>query len=119
MLNKIKWLLLKRQAKKEDYPILEVNQNAIDKFKSDVKGNSNCSNSLAILKIVRNYYCGQKATRFDTVTSAYGCLHIELDKKMNIIINIKNHREYGCNSGEIDKVLKEKLNKLYKIKEEK
>ena len=119
MFNKIKWLLLKRQAKKEGYPIIEVNQNAIDKFKSDVKGNSKCLDSIAILKIVRNYHCGQKATRFDTVTSSYGCLHIELDRKMSIIVNVKNHREYGCSSGEIDKELKEKLNELYNIKEDK
>jgi len=119
MFNKIKWLLLKRQSKKEGYPLIEVNQNAIDKFKSDVKGNSKCSDSLAILKIIRNYYCGQKATRFDITTSSYGCLHIELDRKMNIIIDVKNHREYGCYSGDIDSVLKNKLNKLYGIKEEK
>ena len=121
MFNKIKWLLLKRQAKKEGCPIVHIPSRVIEKYRSDVRGNIKDSDMTCILKLNRNFYSGQqihKDNKFMTV--AYGCLYIHYDKINMMIFKIVNYREYGCEKvGHIDIGLKEKLNKLYEIKEEK
>ena len=121
MFNKIKWLLLKRQAKKEGYPIVHIPSRVIEKYRSDVRGNTKDSDVTCILKLNRNFYSGQqihKDNKFMTV--AYGCLYIHYDRINECIYKVVNYKIYGCDKiGNIDIGLKEKLNKLYEIKEEK
>lgn len=121
MFNKIKWLLLKRQAKKEGYPIIHIPSRVMEKYRSVVRGNSNDSDLTCILKLNRNFYSGQqihKDNKFMTV--AYGCLYIHYDRINMIIHKIVNYKIYGCEKvGSIDEDIKSKLNKLYKIEEDK
>ena len=121
MFNKIKLLLIKRKAKKEGYPIVHIPSRVMEKYRSDVRGNTKDSDMTCILKLNRNYYSGQqihKDNKFMTV--AYGCLHIHYDRINQTILKVTNYKEYSCEKiGLINEELKEKLNKLYKIKEEK
>lgn len=38
MFNKIKWLLLKRRAKKEGYPIVHIPPRVMEKYRNAVRG---------------------------------------------------------------------------------
>jgi hypothetical protein len=40
MFNKIKWLLLKKKAKKEGYPIVHIPSRIIEKYRNVVRGNT-------------------------------------------------------------------------------
>ena len=121
MFNKIKLLLIKRQAKKEGYPIIYIPNRVIEKYRNDVRGNSNDSDLTCILKLSRNFYSGQQIHKDNKyITIAYGCLHIYYDRINQTIFKVTNYKEYSCEKiGIINEELKEKLNKLYKIKEEK
>ena len=120
MLNKIKWLLLKIQAKKEGFPIVHIPSRVIEKYRNGVRGNTKDSDMTCILKLNRNFYSGHqihKDNKFMTV--AYGCLYIHYDKINRIVYKIVNYKSYGCEKvGHIDEDIKSKLNKLYEIKGE-
>ena len=60
MFNKIKWLLLRRQAKKEGYPIVHIPSRVMEKYRSVVRGNTEDSDLTCILKLNRNFYSGQQ-----------------------------------------------------------
>ena len=121
MFNKIKWLLLKKKAKKEGFPIVHIPSRIIEKYRNVVRGNTKDSDMTCILKLNRNFYSGQqiyKNNKFTTV--AYGCLHIHYDRVNQCIYKVINYKIYGCDKiGNIDTELKSKLNELYKIKEDK
>ena len=122
MLNKIKWLLLKRKAKKEGYPIIYIPPRVIERYRNDVRGSTNDSDMTCILKLNRNFYSGQqihnKGNKFITV--AYGCLYIHYNRRSMTIQKCVNYKSYGCEKvGNIDIGLKQILNELYKIKEDK
>lgn len=116
-MNKVKLLLLKRQAKKENYPILKTSDEVLRKYKVIIKNNEDDSDLIATLKLSRNYYAGQQIFKNDNIIiKAYGCLHITLYRKNNLIIDIKNYKCYSdIKLGWIDRGVKEKLNELYKI----
>ena len=119
MFNKIKWLLLKRQSKKEGYPIVHIPSRVIEKYRSDVRGNTKDSDITCIFKLNRNFYSGQQIHKDNKfITVAYGCLHIYYDRINMMIFKVVNYKSYGCEKvGNINEELKEKLNELYKIKE--
>ena len=121
MFNKIKWLLIKRQAKKEGYPIIYIPNRVIEKYRNDVRGNSEDSDLICILKLSRNFYSGQQIHKDNKyITIAYGCLHIHYDRINCCIYKCINYKEYSCEKiGLINEELKEKLNSLYGIKEDK
>ena len=116
-MNKIKWLLLKRQAKKENYPILKTSDEVLRKYKVIIKNNEDDSDLIATLKLSRNYYAGQQIFKNDNIIiKAYGCLHITLYRKNNLIIDIKNYKCYSdVKLGNIDRGIKEKLNELCQL----
>ena len=116
-IGKIKMIMIKRQAKKEGYPIFNISDEVIRKYKVDIRNNENDSDVLATLKLSRNYYAGQQIFKNDNIIiKAYGCLHITLYRKSNLIIDIKNYKCYSdVKLGYIDKSIKEKLNELYNI----
>lgn len=117
MMNKIKLLRIKRRAKKENYPILKISDEVLRKYKVDIRNNEDDSDLIATLKLSRNYYSGQQILKNDNIIiKAYGCLHITLYRKNNLIIDIKNYKCYSdVKLGYIDRSIKEKLNELYKI----
>ena len=114
----LKILMIKRQAKKENYPILKVSDAVLRKYKVIIKNNEDDSDLIATLKLSRNYYSGQQIFKNDNIIiKSYGCLHITLYRKTNLIIDIKNYKCYSdIKLGYIDRDVKEKLNELYKIK---
>ena len=119
MFNKIKWLILKRQAKKEGYPIIGVHENVIEKYKVDIRGNISDSLEIATLKLSRNFHSGQVIYKDNKmIIVAYGCLHIRYDRITKTIYDIINYKIYSyAKVGKIDYELKSKLNKLYRIEE--
>ena len=121
MFNKIKWLLLKRQAKKEGYPLIHIPSRVIEKYRNDVRGNSNDSDLTCILKLSRNFYSGQQIHKDNKfLVIAYGCLCIHYDRITQCVYKVVNYREYSCEKiGVINEELKSKLNRLYRIKEDK
>ena len=116
-MNKIKMLIIKRQAKKENYPILKVSNEVLRKYKVDIRNNEDDSDLIATLKLSRNYYSGQQILKNDKVIiKAYGCLHITLYRKNNSIIDIRNYKCYSdVKLGYIDRSIKEKLNELCQL----
>ena len=121
MINKIKLLLIKRKAKKEGYPLIHIPSRVIEKYRNDVRGNSNDSDLTCILKLSRNFYAGQQIHKDNKyITIAYGCLHIYYDRINCCVYKVVNYRYYGCDKiGNIDEVIKSKLNELYKIEGDK
>ena len=121
MINKIKLLLIKRKAKKEGYPLIHIPSRVVEKYRNDVRGNSNDSDLTCILKLSRNFYSGERISEDGRyITIAYGCLHIHYDRINQCIYKVINfnYKTYGCEiTGIIDYELKDKIHKLYKIEE--
>ena len=120
-IGKIKMMIIKRKAKKENFPILDVADRILDKYRYRVNNNEHKSDNEIILKLSRNVYSGEiidKDERY--IVFAYGCLHIKFDAELNEIYNICNYKTYSnIKQGKIDFGIKNKLNKLYEIKESK
>ena len=119
--NKIHILTQNREAKKLGFIRIFVTDKVVKKYKNTVKGNKDKSDEEIIKKINRNFYSGQQIYKNNNITVvAYGCLHISYDRINMMIFKIVNYKSYGCEKvGNIDEDIKSKLNKLYKIKEEK
>lgn len=116
-INKIKWLLFKRNVRKQGYPIMNITDEVIRKYKVVIKNNESDSDILVILKLSRNYHAGQQIFKNNNVIiKAYGCLHITLNRENNMIIDIKNYKSYSeIKKGYINFDIKDRLNELYGI----
>ena len=119
--NKVRYSILMARAEWYKFPIIEITQGAIDYFKDEVRGNSNKSDLEIIKKINRDFYSGQQIHKDNgKLIIAYGYLHIIYDRKLNIIYGIENHNSYSYKKeGKINRDIRDKLNKLYGIKESK
>ena len=120
-IGKIKMMMIKRKAKKENFPILNVADRVLDRYREIVNNNEHKSDNEIILKLSRNCYAGEIIDKDDGyIVFAYGCLHIIYDAELNEIYNICNYKCYSdVKQGKIDFGIKNKLNKLYEIKEDK
>ena len=116
--NKIRFLKVKKKAEKYGFPIIGVTEAVIEKFRDDVKDNSDKSDIEIIKKINRDLYSGQQIYKNNNIINvAYGYLHISYDRKLNIINNINNkYRSKKC--GRINQEIKAELNKIYEIEED-
>ena len=119
--NKIHILTQNREAKTLGFTRVSVTEEVVKKYKNTVKGNKDKSDLEVVKKINRNFYSGQQIYKDDDIiTRAYGCLHIKYDRLTNEIYDIINYKCYSdVKMGRINEELKEKLNELYRIKEEK
>ena len=118
MIKIIEKFILKRELKKANYPWINITPMALLDYRYQVKGNSKEPTWLLERKLNRNFYLAEQVyedKEHNIIHKKFGALTIIYDTYLELIIGIVNHRgqwfEY-----QIDKDLKNKLNKLYKIK---
>ena len=110
--DKIKLVRIKSKAKKEGYILIKVGKDNLQKYKNKVKDNNNISDLKALLKINRDYYCGEVIRIKNGIkTVRYGALEINVDVEKNKVVSIKNN----VRSGLIHKLKRKKLNELFEI----
>ena len=84
-------------------------------FKENVKGHENTPYYQVLKRLNRNYILGTTVYKTENIEKRnYGNLEIVVDLKQMKIIHIKNNKEKIRHSY-INKVEKEKLNKLFEI----
>ena len=118
MIKIIEKFMLKRELKKSKYPWVNITPMALLDYRYQVKGNSKEPTWLLERKLNRNFYLAKQVhedKEHNIIHKKFGALTIIYDTYLEMIIGIVNHKgqwfEY-----QIDKELKNKLNKLYKIK---
>jgi hypothetical protein len=118
MIRLFEKFLLKRELKKVGFHWVNITPMALLDYRYQVKNNSKESTWLLERKLNRNFYLAEKVyenKERHVIHKKFGALTIIYDTYLEMIIGIVNHRgewfEYP-----IDKDLKDKLNKLYKIK---
>lgn len=117
----IKTIFKKMKLRKLGVEILDISKGAFKHYKEDVKGNLNEDDSIAELKILRNWKLGRQYFADDRVIKkGYGNLTLTLDRKTNTITNIKNRKGDIINKSgkivdtykDVDRELKKKLNEI-------
>ena len=117
--HKICILLENRNAQKLGFPLLNVSDEIIKKFKNTVKGNKNISDREAIKKINRDMYSGEELYQNEVkILIGYGYLRIHYSKKLKMIYDIQNYRPYSDRKcGRINQEIRNELNKIYGLED--
>ena len=117
--NKICFLIENRKCQNLGFPLLNVSDEIIKKFKNTVKGNKNISDREALKKINRDMYSGEELYQNETkILVGYGYLRIHYSKKLKMIYDIQNYKPYSDRKcSYINKELKSELNKIYGLEE--
>jgi hypothetical protein len=111
----LKWLL-KRKLDKLGYRWIPISEYALLDYRHHVKGNSNEDTWTLERKLNRNFQMASIIKEEgNLIHKSFGALTIIYDVSKNMIVGITNHRgnEYVT---EVDKELKNKLNKIYGLK---
>lgn len=117
MFNKLIKRRLKTKMQKEGFDFYEANENVINNFRDNVKGNSKLSDLEILKKINRDFFCSRCTTEnFTQTTRYYGFLQITYDRLADRFVYIYNQKHKYTICGKIDYELKEKLNKILNIK---
>lgn len=110
-----KWLL-KKKLVKVGYEWVDISSMALMDYRYQVKGNKHEDIWTLERKLNRNYQMAEIDTSHDEsdgyIHKNFGALKIIYDKSKNMIVGVVNHRGTGYQQ-DIDKHLKEKLNKIY------
>jgi hypothetical protein len=113
--NMIKWLL-KMKLKKLGYEWIQISEYALLDYRHHVKNNKSEDTWTLERKLNRNFYMAEVDSSHDEsdgyIYKKFGALTIIYNKEQKVIVGITNHRgnEYVT---EVDKELKNKLNKIY------
>ena len=118
MIKLFEKFMVRRELNKNGYKWVNITPMALLDYRYQVKNNSKESTWLLERKLNRNFYLAEQVyedKEHNIIHKKFGALTIIYDTYLEMIIGIVNHRgqwfEYH-----IDKGLKDKLNKLYKIK---
>jgi hypothetical protein len=111
----IKKILLKRKLSKLGYPFIPITSTALNDYRTRVRGNLHESDWVLQKKLNRNFYMGvvdEERSDDRILHKKFGALTIIYRLDTNVIVGVTNHKHgwYGC---EIDKEMKNKMNKIY------
>jgi hypothetical protein len=110
-----KWLL-KKKLEKLNYNWIPISEYALLDYRHQVKNNKSEDTWTLERKLNRNWYMSKFIKQEgNLIHRSFGALTIIYNESKNIIVGITNHKgnKYVA---EVDKDLKNKLNKLYGLK---
>ena len=116
MRNIFRKFILKQKLKRYNIEWIEITPLALKDYKEQVRKNWCEDNWFLERKLNRNFLMAIKSyEKQDIIHKDFGALRIIFSKEKNKIVGICNHRGRAWQSHGIDKIEKDRLNKIYGI----